>query len=362
MRKLAIVTGFTGQDGSYLTEYLLDKGYRVFVGTRLSSSPLCHNIRVAHLLNHPNLFVLPLDLMDDSSICTFIDTIHEKCIPDMQIINNYIEVYNLAAQSHVGHSFKNPALTHQVNGVAPVRLLKRLLEVFQNRFRFYQASTSELYGNKATKSGTSLHEESGFDPTSPYAIAKHTAFMSIKNYREAYKVFAVNGILFNHESPRRGVEFVTRKITNYVANYATGKTQEPLYLGNLNAKRDWGDARDYVKAMYLMLQADKPKDYVVATGETRSVRDFCEIAFKKMGINIIWQGEGKNEVGLNDNNEVVVAVKEEFYRPSDVEFLLGDSSRIKEELKWNVEINFAEMVSDMVENDLDICRGRYVFS
>lgn len=359
--KCAIITGITGQDGSYLAEYLLSLGYRVYGGMRrVSSSPS----NVSGIIDHENLKLFHLDFMDTSSIDKFVGLVSYECPRDYPL-----EVYNLAAQSHVGESFKYPVLTHQINTVAPVRLLESLMAMFgPNGFKFYQASTSELYGNvKATKGGESvadatLNENTPFSPTSPYAISKRATFDTVRMYREAFSIEACNGILFNHESPRRGVDFVTRKITRYVAR---GDFSTPLLLGNLDSTRDWGDARDYVKAMHMMLNSkySQCQDYVVATGKNISVRTFCKVAFKQAGFDLDFIGSGINEVGfLKATGSVasigsvaiptaVINISTDFYRPSEVHNLCGDSSRIRKELGWKPSISFNTMVKDMIDSD-----------
>jgi len=362
MQKLAIVTGMTGQDGSYLTEYLLNTGYKVYAGVRRISMPLSSNSNIKKFINHPNLTIINLDFLDSSSIQSFVETVGKYCSGYLKIMDNYIEVYNLAAQSHVGESFKIPTLTHQINAVGVITLLDALYYVFNKRFKFYQASTSELYGNTAFDNKNKLDEQSEFNPASPYAISKLSAFLTVKNYRKAHDIHAVNGILFNHESPRRGVDFVTRKITDGVAKYATGQNQGPIQLGNIRARRDWGDARDYVKAMHLMLQPtkeDNVRDYVVATGETFSVKDCCNLAFKKIGVTLRWVGTGIHEAAMNnENNEVMIQINSKFYRPSDVEYLLGDSSLIQNNLNWKIKHSFRDLVFDMVEHDIELCKGK----
>ena len=358
MQKIAIVTGMTGQDGSYLTEYLLENNYKVFAGIRKISYPLIHNPNIKDILNHPNLTIASMDFLDSGSIRSFVSYVKEATVSYMHTLGNKVEVYNLAAQSHVGESFKIPSLTHEINAVSVVTLLQVLKEAFRGNFKFYQASTSELYGNAATASETTLSEASEFKPTSPYAIAKHSAFQTVKHYREVHGIHAVNGILFNHESPRRGIDFVTRKITMGVAEYATAKNQAPISLGNIYAKRDWGDARDYIKAMHMMLTTSHPKDYVVATGEVHSVKDFCNLAFEKIGIKLEWRGEGLDERAMGGNSEVLIEIDPKFYRPSDVEYLLGDSSLIQKELEWKPEHKFKDLVFDMVENDIQVCKGK----
>jgi len=289
--KTALITGVTGQDGSYLSELLLEKGYMVHGIQRRSSIPNIENIR--HLIGHERFYLHYGDLLDSSGLYSII----KQTRPD--------EIYNLAAQSHVRISFDTPIYTGNVDGLGPARILEamRNLNMFETT-RFYQASTSELYG-KVQENVQS--ETTPFYPRSPYAVAKLYAFWMLKNYREAYGAFACNGILFNHESPRRGIDFVTRKITKAVANISKGN-QDYVELGNLNSKRDWGHAKDYVEAMHLMLQHDKPDDYVVATGKMHSVRDFVEIAFNYIDVSLTWSGSGVNEVGSGQDGKVYVKI------------------------------------------------------
>jgi GDPmannose 4,6-dehydratase len=362
MQRYAIITGITGQDGSYLAEFLLENEYKVYGAVRRSSSS--NMDRLGNVINHPNLSLINMDFLDTSSIDKFVHTVRTECWSSL-IISDHMEVYNLAAQSHVGESFKIPSITHQINAVGTIVLLESLRNHFKDRFRFYQASSSEIYGNIATKGDIILNEATPFAPTSPYAVAKTAAFHAVKNYRETYDLYCVNGILFNHESPRRGVEFVTRKITLGVAEYVTSDHYSPIQLGNLNAQRDWGDAREYVKAMHLMLTSQHVEvegqnrhhevtDFVVATGNTHTVRDFCELAFNKIGVNIKWIGEGLDEIGVNKKKttEILVVTNKEFYRPSDVHYLLGDASLIKKKLRWEPKIKFKALVFDMVESDI----------
>jgi|TARA_R100000750_G_scaffold53533_1_gene38996 GDPmannose 4,6-dehydratase len=362
MQKYAIITGITGQDGSYLAEYLLNKDYHVFGSVRKSSSNSME--RLDPIKDNPNLQLINMDFLDTGSIDNFVHTVYNKCKPSL-CISEDLEVYNLAAQSHVGESFKIPSITHQINAVGVIILLESLRNYFKDRFRFYQASTSELFGNTGSKKNIILNETAPFSPTSPYAIAKASAFYTVKNYRKAYDLYCVNGILFNHESPRRGKEFVTRKITLGIAEYASGKNTSPIQLGNIYAQRDWGDAREYVKTMHLMLTKQEVMDgilnkyhevtdFVVATGETRTVKDFCELAFNKIGVGLEWIGRGVNEKAINLNNkeETLIEVNKEFYRPSDIHYLLGDASLIKEKLKWKYQNTFKDLVDDMVESDL----------
>ncbi|MBN2802067.1 MAG: GDP-mannose 4,6-dehydratase [Deltaproteobacteria bacterium] len=343
MNKRALITGITGQDGSYLAEFLLSKGYEVHGIKRRSS--LFNTERVDGIYQDPHLenrkFVLHYgDLSDASSINRILRNVR----PD--------EIYNLGAQSHVGVSFSVPEYTGDVVALGAVRILEAIMETGL-KTKFYQASSSELYGKVVETPQT---ETTPFRPRSPYACAKAYAYYITVNYRESYNMFASNGILFNHESPRRGETFVTRKITRGVAHIKYG-LQDKLYLGNLDAARDWGFAGDYVKAMWLMLQQDTPDDYVVATGEMRTVREFCEIAFKKAGIPIKWKGTGVDEIGYDPStNKELVAVDSRYFRPAEVEKLLGDASKAYKELNWKPETSFDELVSMMVKSDLENTR------
>ncbi len=335
----ALITGITGQDGSYLAEFLLSKGYEVWGVVRRSSS--ITTWRIDHLYEPPwikdkRLNLVYGDLNDASSLNRILKTVR----PD--------EVYNLGAQSHVQVSFEIPEYTAEVVGVGAVRLLEAMRELDLDA-RFYQASSSELYG-KAVESPQT--ETTPFYPRSPYAAAKAYAFYITRNYREAYGMFAANGILFNHESPRRGETFVTRKITMAAAQIKAG-LQDTLYLGNLDAKRDWGFAGDFVQAMWLMLQTDEPDDYVVATGETHSVREFCELAFERVGLPLTWQGEGLDEVGLGPDGQRLVGVDARYFRPAEVDYLLGDPSKAGDRLGWRPETDFKALVDMMVDADLE---------
>lgn len=339
--KKAIITGITGQDGSYLAELLLSKGYEVHGIIRRAST--FNTKRIDHLYQDPHsedvrLFLHYGDLTDSSNLNRLI----EKIEPD--------EIYNLAAQSHVKVSFEVPEYTAEVVGLGTLRLLDAIKEAGV-KTKFYQASTSELFGG--LRETAPQNEKTPFYPRSPYAAAKLYGYWITVNYREAYNIFACNGILFNHESPRRGETFVTRKITMAVANIVKGK-QEKLYLGNLNAKRDWGYAGDYVEAMWLMLQQDKPDDYVIATGETHSVREFCEKAFEYVGIDIEWVGSGIEEKGLDSKTgRVLVEIDPRYFRPTEVDLLIGDASKAKEKLHWQPKVTFDELVKMMVESDLN---------
>lgn len=342
--KKALITGITGQDGSYLAELLLDKGYEVWGMIRRSSS--FNTGRIDHIYQDPHdpdlrLHLCYGDLNDASSINRILKTVQPH------------EIYNLGAQSHVKVSFEVPEYTGEVTGLGAVRLLEAMRDV-GSEARFYQASSSELYGKVLETPQT---ETTPFYPRSPYAAAKAYAFYLTRNYRESYNMFAVNGILFNHESPRRGETFVTRKITRAVAAIATGQ-QETLYLGNLDAKRDWGYAGDYVEAMWLMLQAEIPDDYVIATGETHSVREFCELAFAEVDLPIRWEGTGVDEVAIGLDNQVLIRIDPRYFRPTEVDLLLGDASKARRELGWQPKVGFQDLVNRMVTHDLFEARER----
>jgi len=339
--KIALITGITGQDGAYLAEFLLDKGYIVHGIKRRSSS--FNTARIDHLYKDPhernvNFYMHYGDLTDSTNLIRII----QETQPD--------EIYNLAAQSHVQVSFETPEYTANSDAIGSLRLLEaiRILGM-EKKVKFYQASTSELYG-KVQEIPQS--ETTPFYPRSPYAAAKLYAYWITINYREAYGMYACNGILFNHESPIRGETFVTRKITMAVANIKKG-LQERLYLGNLDAKRDWGFAGDYVKAMWLMLQQDQPADFVIATGETHSVREFVELAFGEVGIDIEWKGAGVDEVGVDsETGNVLVEIDPRYYRPTEVELLIGNPSKAREKLGWNSNVGFEELVKMMVKGDM----------
>lgn len=341
MTKTALITGITGQDGAYLAEFLLNKGYIVHGIRRRSSS--FNTERIDHLYKDPhernvNLFLHYGDLTDSTNLIRII----QETQPD--------EIYNLAAQSHVHISFDTSEYSANSDAVGTLRLLEaiRILGL-EKKTKFYQASTSELYG-KVQEIPQS--ETTPFYPRSPYAVAKLYAYWVTINYREAYGMYACNGILFNHESPIRGETFVTRKITMAIAKIKNG-LQDKLYLGNLDAKRDWGFAGDYVEAMWLMLQHDEPDDFVIATGETHSVREFVELAFGEVGIEIGWQGEGVDEVGVNvATGDVLIEVDPKYYRPTEVESLIGDPSKAKEKLGWEAKVGLRELVKMMVAGDM----------
>jgi len=341
--KRALVTGITGQDGSYLAELLLGKGYEVFGMVRRSSS--FNTGRIDHIYQDPHEIDVRLrlvygDLADGSSLDQLVKTIR----PD--------EIYNLGAQSHVRVSFDIPEYTSEITGLGCIRLLEAIRET-ELTCRFYQASSSEMYGKAVHTPQT---ERTPFHPRSPYACAKAFAFDATRNYRESYGMFAVNGIMFNHESPRRGETFVTRKITRAVARIGAGM-QECLYLGNLAARRDWGFAGDYVEAMWLMMQADKPDDYVIATGESHSVREFCDLAFELGGLPITWRGEGMEQVGLDKAGKLRVRIDPRYFRPAEVDMMLGDASLARKELGWKPTVAFPELVRMMVEADMASVRA-----
>lgn len=335
--KKALITGVTGQDGSYLAEFLLEKNYEVFGMIRRTSVDFRE--RIAHLENHKNFHLIYGDLSDAVSLIKIMTEIK----PD--------EVYNLAAQSHVQVSFDVPEYTADVVGTGVLRILEAVrVTGLTNTCKIYQASTSELYGKVEE---VPQNENTPFHPYSPYAVAKQYGFWIIKEYREAYNMFACSGILFNHESERRGETFVTRKISLGAARIAQGK-QEKLYLGNLNSLRDWGYAKDYVECMWLILQNDKPEDFVIATGEQHSVREFATLAFQYAGIELEWQGKEMEEKGIDKaTGKVLVEVSKEFYRPTDVVNLWGDPTKAKTELGWNpTKTSFKELVKIMVEHDM----------
>lgn len=340
----ALITGITGQDGAYLAEFLLDKGYVVHGLRRRTSSFNTHRIDHLYRDSHqPNakLFLHHGDMTDTSSLVHII----EKTQPD--------EIYNLAAQSHVAVSFEEPEYSADSDALGPLRILEavRILGM-EKRVRFYQASTSELYG---LVQETPQTERTPFYPRSPYGVAKLYAYWITVNYREAYGMYACNGILFNHESPNRGELFVTRKITRALARIRLG-LQDCLYLGNLNAKRDWGHARDYVEAQWLMLQQPEPDDFVIATGIQHSVREFVELAARELDIEIRWTGEQATERGLDASGRCVVAVDQRYFRPAEVESLIGDARKAREKLGWTPKTSFEELVSEMVKRDLTLAR------
>ena len=340
MRK-ALITGITGQDGSYLAEFLLEKGYEVHGITRRIS--ISNTQRIDHLIASNSIKLHDGDLSDGNSIVRIINEVQ----PD--------EIYNLAAQSHVGNSFDVPIYTGDVDALGVLRILDAVHQLgLDKKTRIYQASTSELYGQVEE---VPQNENTPFHPFSPYAVAKQYGFWMMREYRDAYGQFAANGILFNHESERRGETFVTRKITLAAARISQG-LQECLYLGNLDSKRDWGYAKDYVECMWLILQQDEPDDYVIATGVQHTVREFATLAFKHVGIDIEWQGQGIDEKGIDKaTGKVVVAVSPDFYRPTDVVDLWGDPTKAKTKLGWNPQkTSYEDLVRSMAEHDLKIAK------
>ncbi|XP_071878281.1 GDP-mannose 4,6 dehydratase isoform X2 [Bombus fervidus] len=345
-RRVALITGITGQDGSYLAEFLLEKGYDVHGIIRRASS--FNTARIQHLYADPKchrqgrMKLHYGDMTDSSSLVKVISSVQPT------------EIYNLAAQSHVMVSFEVSEYTAEVDAVGTVRLLDAIRTCgLEKSVKFYHASTSELYG-RVTQ--VPQNEKTPFYPRSPYACAKLYSFWIVVNYREAYNMFACNGILFNHESPRRGENFVTRKVTRSIAKIQLG-LQDVLELGNLDAKRDWGHAKDYVEAMWLMLQQPIPDDYVIATGETHSVREFVEAAFLYVGRTIKWEGEGINEVGQDaQTGQVLVKVNPKYFRPTEVDVLLGDANKAKEKIGWKPTVTFEGLVKDMMDSDLELMR------
>ncbi len=339
-QKIALITGVTGQDGAYLAELLLGKGYIVHGIKRRTS--LINTDRIDHLYQDPHeqhvrFFLHHGDMTDSSSLIRII----QQTQPD--------EIYNLAAQSHVAVSFEEPEYTANSDALGVLRVLEaiRILGL-EKKTRFYQASTSELYG---LVQETPQKETTPFYPRSPYAVAKLYGYWIVVNYREAYGMYACNGILFNHESPIRGETFVTRKITRALARIKLG-LQDRLYLGNLDAKRDWGHAKDYVEMQWLMLQQEQPEDFVIATGVQYSVRDFINAAAEEIGIKIRWEGSGIDEIGIDVNGKTIISINPKYFRPTEVESLLGDASKAKQKLGWTPKISFNELVSEMVREDL----------
>ena len=345
MGKVALISGITGQDGSYLAEFLLDKGYDVHGIKRRSSS--FNTDRIDHLYQDPHMskrkfFLHYGDLSDSMNLVRII----QKIQPD--------EIYNLGAQSHVAVSFETPEYTADTVGLGALRILEaiRILGL-EKKTKFYQASTSELFGNVQE---TPQNESTPFYPRSPYAAAKLYSYWITINYREAYGIFACNGILFNHESPVRGETFVSRKITRGLSRISLG-LQDKLYLGNLNSLRDWGHAKDFVEVQWLMLQQEDPDDFCIATGVQFSVRDFVNFAWSYLGKTIHWEGEGINEKGYDsESGDIIVAVDPSYFRPTEVETLLGDSSKAREKLGWNPKITLEEMIDEMMENDINLAK------
>lgn len=335
--KVALITGINGQDGSYLAEFLLDKGYEVHGIIRYASR--LNTDLIDHLLKPDKLINLHYgELTDSGNIATLIERIQ----PD--------EIYNLAAQSHVKVSFDTPLYTAITNSMGPLSILDAIRRLnLQNKTKFYQASTSEMFGKVQEIPQT---ETTAFYPRSPYGISKLYAHWITINYRESYNIFACSGILFNHESPRRGKNFVTRKITCGIAEIKKG-SREPIYLGNLDAKRDWGYAKDYIEAMWSMLQQDQPGDYIIGTGETHSVREFVEMAFKDAGIEIEWKGTGLDEIAIDKKTgNIVVRINPDYFRPSEVDYLIGNPKKATNMLNWTPKTNFSELVHLMVQSDL----------
>ncbi|SED97795.1 GDPmannose 4,6-dehydratase [Tenacibaculum sp. MAR_2010_89] len=352
MKKVALITGITGQDGAYLTEFLLEKNYEVHGIKRRSSS--FNTDRIDHLYQDPheekrNLFLHYGDMVDASNLIRIIQEVQ----PD--------EIYNLAAMSHVHVSFETPEYTANTNGLGTLRLLEAIKILnLEKKTKIYQASTSELFGKVQEVPQT---EKTSFYPRSPYGVAKMYAYWITVNYREAYGLYACNGILFNHESPIRGETFVTRKITRAVSKIALG-LQEKVYLGNLNARRDWGHAKDYVRMMWMILQAKKPEDWIIATGKTTSVRDLVKIAFSEVGVEIVFKGKDKEERGYVkscsnpkyqiEKGKEVVCIDPHYYRPTEVDLLVGDASKAKEKLGWVPEYSVENLIGEMMENDIKL--------
>jgi len=343
MSKTALITGITGQDGSYLSELLLNKGYDVHGLVRRTST--FNRERIDHLHSFANaeknnLILHYSDITDTSNIFNIINEVK----PD--------EIYHLAAQSHVGISFKTPEYTSDVDALGTLRLLEGIRCVqseYGYAVKIYNASSSEMFGDVDCSSQS---EDTPFNPQSPYSASKVFSYHISKIYRDAYNMFVCNGILFNHESPRRGKNFITRKITTGIANIINGK-QKCIYVGNLDSKRDWGYAPDYVEAMWMMLQQDKPDDYVIATGESHSVREFIEIAFKKVNIDIEWKGRGLDEIGVNaKTGDVLIKVSPDYFRPLDVNYLLGDATKARQKLGWKPKVRFDELIDIMLNADL----------
>ena len=351
--KKALITGITGQDGSYLAEFLLKKGYEVHGMIRRSSS--INTWRINHLYKNKNvmdkkLFLHYGDMTDTTSLISLI----KKVIPN--------EIYNLAAQSHVKISFEIPEITANIDAVGTLKIIETIRELgLTKKTKFYQASSSELYGKVIE---TPQNEKTPFYPRSPYGVAKLYGFWIIKNYREAYNIFACNGILFNHESERRGFNFVSRKITLGLSRIKLGY-QKVLELGNLDSKRDWGYAKEYVEAMWLMLQSKKPKDYVIATGETHSVREFVELCAKELGFDLEWRENGVNEIGIDKKSKkTIVKVNPKYFRPTEVDLLLGDPTLAKKDLGWEAKTKFKDLVNIMIKTDYKLMKenkGEFLF-
>ena len=349
MNKVALITGITGQDGAYLAEFLINKGYSVHGIKRRASSLNTDRIDHLYVDLHEDDVRLTLhygDLTDATNLIRIIQEVQ----PD--------EIYNLAAQSHVKVSFDSPEYTANTDALGTLRILEaiRILNMVE-KVKFYQASTSELYG---LAQEVPQNEQTPFYPRSPYGVAKLYGYWIVKNYREAYGIYGCNGILFNHESPVRGETFVTRKITRAVARISLGM-QQKIYIGNLDAKRDWGHAKDYIEGMWLMLQQDSADDYVLATGKTYTVRHFCELAFKEIGVDIIWEGTGDQQQGKNSStNQVVIEVDKKYYRPTEVDLLIGDASKAEKVLGWKPKYSLNAMVSEMVKSDIKLFQKQQV--
>ena len=344
MNKIAFITGITGQDGSYLAELLIEKNYTIY-GIVRRNSELFNYSRLSHFKDKLNLFYG--DLTDSLSICNILNSIIKE--------NNFdiLEIYNLAAQSHVHISFQIPEYSAQVDGIGTLKILeniKLLDKSYKDKIKFYQAGTSEMFGEVLQ---IPQSEKTPFNPQSPYASAKLYSHFITKNYRESYNIFACNGILFNHESPRRGDNFVTKKIINYIKKLKNNQDlDEVLYLGNINSKRDWGHAKDYVKAMWLMLQENTPSDFVVGMGETYTIREFIEKSFKKINIDLEWKGENLDEIGLNKHNgKVLIKIDKKYFRPNEVDYLLSDPSKAKNILGWKPEYDTIDKLIDSMLND-----------
>jgi GDPmannose 4,6-dehydratase len=337
MKKI-LISGVSGQDGAYLSKLMISKGYKVYGAYRRTSDTNFWRLKYLGVYDNPNLVLIELDLTDISSVLRCL----EISDPEM--------VFNLAAQSFVGYSFNSPIATSQITGLGVVNVLEAI-RIFNKKIKFYQASSSEMYGkvNEIPQS-----ENTKFYPRSPYGVAKVFGHWMTVNYRESYDMFAVSGILFNHESPLRGIEFVTRKITDGVAKIKNN-TIDKISLGNLYAKRDWGHAKDYVNGMFLMLQQENPDDYVLASGETHTIKHFVELSFNEIGIDLIWKGKGLDECGIDSKtNKVLVDVDKKYYRPNEVDLLIGDPSKAKSKLGWNCEYDLKKLVNSMMTYDLNL--------
>lgn len=342
--KTALITGVTGQDGAYLSKLLIDKGYKVYGAYRRTASVNFWRLDYLGVIDHPNMHLIEFDLTDQANVIDLISTVQ----PD--------EVYNLAAQSFVAVSFKQPITTANITGLGALHILEAI-RIINPKIKFYQASTSEMFGKVREIPQT---ENTPFYPRSPYGVAKLYAHWMTINHREAYNIFGVSGILFNHESPLRGLEFVTRKITDGVAKIHLGKS-ELIELGNLDAKRDWGYAEEYVEGMWKMLQADKPDTYILATNETHSIRDFVELSFRAIGVEIHWEGEGFNELGIDANTgETRVRVNPKFFRPAEVDYLLGNPQKAKDELGWEPKTTLKQLAEMMVKADIERNKNGFV--